>query len=105
MEAVRWDRDPERVAVADFAIREQAQHRTVPMLPTEQVRTRDFPMQGIRMEELSTGVILMVRASEQDGAAFRGAEEEDAPLAAAEAAGAGKKQAHSRAVFLNSNRK
>jgi hypothetical protein len=89
MEAVRWDRDPERVAVADFAIREQAQRPTVPILPMEQVRTGDFPMAGIRMEELSTGVILTARASVQAVAAFRGAEEEDAHLAAAEAAGTG----------------
>jgi hypothetical protein len=47
-------------------------------------------MQGILMEELSSGVILTVRASEQAVAAFRVEGEEDALLAVAEAAGAGK---------------
>jgi len=89
MEPVLWDRGPERAAVADFAIREQAQRHTEPMLLTEQVRTGDFRTGGILMEELPTEVILTVRASEQAVEGFHGEGEEDAPLAAADADGGG----------------
>lgn len=64
MEPVRRDRDPEQVAVADFAIREQAQPLTDPMRPMDRIRTGDFRMQGVPMEERSMGGILTVRVSE-----------------------------------------
>ncbi len=63
MEPVLWDRDPERAAVADFAIREQAQRHTGHMLPTEQVRTGAFRMGAILLEGLFTEAIPMVRAT------------------------------------------
>jgi hypothetical protein len=96
MEPVQWDRDPERAAAADFAIRERAQHPTAPIPHTGEVRTGDFRMQGILMEELSTGVIPMVRASEQAVGDFHVEGEEGGLLVEAEAGGAGKICAFSR---------
>jgi len=90
MEPVQWDRDPERAAAADFVIRERAQHPTAPIPHTGEVRTGDFRMQGILMEELSTGVIPMARASGQAVADFHVGGGEDGLLAVAEAGGAGK---------------
>jgi len=84
MEPVRWDRDPERVVVADSAIREQAQCHTGRILPMVQVRTGDFRMGDILMEVTPSGQAMAQAVEDSHVEA-----EEDAPMAAAEA-GAGK---------------
>jgi hypothetical protein len=53
MEPDQWDKDPEQVAVEDFARRERAPHRMVLILPMEEILTGDFSLGVTPTEEIS----------------------------------------------------